>query len=195
LVYFFVFLGSMAVDMIPVMAPPAWTVMTFLLMKYHLNPWMVLAVGVPGSALGRYVFSLYIPKFSDKVIAKRKNAELRWLGKKLKGRLWQTWLFVFGYSVSPLSTTVLFTAAGITRVPVMHLLPPFTVGKFISDAAMVLAGRYAATNLEGMLRGTFGLKSMITGAVTLIVTAALLFIDWHALLVKKTLKFNFSIWR
>jgi membrane protein YqaA with SNARE-associated domain len=195
LVYFFVFLGSMAVDLIPVMAPPAWMVMTFLLMKYRLDPWMVLAVGVPGSVLGRYLFSLYIPKFSDKVITKRKNEELRWLGKKLKGRLWQTWVVVFGYSVSPLSTTVLFTAAGITKVPVWHLLPPFTAGKFISDAAMVMAGRYAATNLEGLLQGTFGLKSLLTGAVTLIVTGALLFIDWHALLVKKQLEFNFSIWR
>jgi hypothetical protein len=193
--YFFVFLGSMAVDLIPVMAPPAWMVMTFLLMKYRLNPGMVLAVGVPGSVLGRYLFSLYIPAFADKVIAPRKNEELRWLGKKLKGRLWATWLVVFGYSVSPLSTTVLFTAAGITRVPVLHVLPPFALGKFISDAAMVFAGRYAATNMSGMLRGTFGAKSILTGAVTLIVTAAFLFIDWHALLVKKTLKFNISIWR
>ena len=54
----------MAVDLIPIVAPPAWTLMAFLLVKYHLNPWLVLAVGVPGSALGRYLFSLYILTFS-----------------------------------------------------------------------------------------------------------------------------------
>jgi membrane protein DedA with SNARE-associated domain len=194
-IYLFVFLGSLAVDLIPVVAPPAWTVMALLLVKYHLNLWLVLAVGVPGSALGRYCFSLYIQKFSKKVIARRKTDELRDVGKKLDRRWWQTWLLVFGYTLSPLSTTALFTAAGMTKVPVMHLIPPFLVGKFISDAAMVMAGRYAASNLTDLLHGTLGWKSLLTGAITLLITAALLFIDWHALLVKKRIKFNFSIWK
>jgi membrane protein DedA with SNARE-associated domain len=195
LIYLFVFLGSLGVDLIPVVAPPAWIVMTFLLVKYQLNPWLVLAVGVPGSALGRYFFGLYIQKFSNKVIARQKKEELRYVGKKLDRRLWQTWLFAFGYTLSPLSTTALFTAAGMTKVPVMHLIPPFLAGKFISDAAMVMAGRYAASRLTDLLHGTLGWKSLLTGAITLLITAAFLFIDWHALLVKKNIKFNFSIWK
>jgi hypothetical protein len=78
MIYLVVFLASLGVDLVPIVAPPAWTIMAFLLVKYELNPWLVLAVGVPGSALGRYFFSLYIPKFSDKVLAKRKKAELRY---------------------------------------------------------------------------------------------------------------------
>ena len=195
MIYFFVFLGSLAVDLIPVVAPPAWTVMVFLLVKYHLNPWLVLAVGVPGSALGRYCFSLYIRKFSQKVIARQKTEELRYVGKKLDRRWWQTWLVVFGYTLSPLSTTALFTAAGMTKVPVMHLIPPFLAGKFISDAVMVIAGRYAAGSLADLLHGAVGWKSLLAGAITLLITAAFLFIDWHALLAKKKIKFNFSIWK
>jgi len=193
--YLFIFLGSLAVDLIPVVAPPAWTVMAFLLVKYHLNLWLVLALGVPGSALGRYFFSLYIQTFSDKVITRQKKEELRYLGKKLDRRWWQAWLLVFGYTLSPLSTTALFTAAAITKVPVLHLIPPFLAGKFISDATMVMAGRYAAGSLTDLLHGTLGWKSLLTGAITLLLTAAFLFIDWHALLVKKNIKFNFSIWK
>jgi membrane protein DedA with SNARE-associated domain len=190
-----VFFASLGVDLIPVVAPPAWTVMAFLLVKYHLNPWLVLAVGVPGSALGRYFFSLYIPRFSDKVLARQKKEELQYVGKKLKGRLWQTWLFVFLYTISPLSTTALFTAAGLTRIPVMHLLPPFVAGKFISDAAMIMAGRYAAGNLSDLLHGALEWKSILTAAIALLITGAFLFIDWHAAFVKKKLRFNFSVWR
>jgi hypothetical protein len=94
--------------------------------------------------LGRYLFSLYIPTFSDKVIARRKKEKLRYVGKKLDRRLWQTRLFVFLYTLSPRSTTALCTAAASTKVPVTHLIPPFLAGKFISDAAMVMAGLYAA---------------------------------------------------
>ncbi len=193
--YLLVFFGSLGVDLIPIMAPPAWTIMAFCIVKYRLNPWTVLAIGVPASALGRYLFSLYIPKFSDKVLARRKKEELNYVGKKLKGRMWQTWVFVLGYTLSPLSTTALFTAAGMTRVPVWHLLPPFLVGKFISDAMMVKAGEYAAGNLKDMVHGVFSAKSILIAAITVILTAAFMFINWHALLVKKTLRFNFSVFK
>ena len=33
------------------------------------------------------------------------------------------------------------------------------------------------------------------GGNTLVLTGAFLFVDWHALLVKKTLHFNFSIFK
>src|SRR5476649_2302504 len=98
----------MAVDLVPLVAPPAWTIMAFLLVRYRLNPWLVLAVGVPGSALGRYLFSLYIEKFSGKVLSRRKKEELQYVGKKLDRPLWKTWLFVFLYTLLPLSTTALF---------------------------------------------------------------------------------------
>ena len=99
------------------------------------------------------------------------------------------------YTLSPLSTTALFTGAAITKVPAMRLIPPFLAGKFISDAAMVMAGRYAAGSVSSMLHGVLGWKSLVTAAVTLILTGGLLFIDWHALLAKKQVRFNFSIWK
>lgn len=75
----------------------------------------------------------------------------------------------------------------------MHLIPPFLAGKFISDAAMVMAGRYAAGSLADPLHGALGWKSLLTGAITLLVTAAFLFLDWHALLVKRKIKFNLKV--
>jgi hypothetical protein len=192
-IYVVIFLGSLAVDLVPVVAPPAWTLMLFLLVKYHLNLWPVLAVGVPGSALGRYLFSLYITKFSDMVMARWKKQELRYFGTKLDRRLWQTWLFVFLYTLSPLSTSALFTAAAMTKVPVMRLLPPFLAGKFISDAVMVTAGRYAAGRASGMFHGVLGWKSLVIAAATLLVSGGFLFIDWHALVVNKHIRFKFRI--
>ena len=189
------FLGALAVDLIPVVAPPAWTLMAFMLVKYDLNPWLVLAVGVPGSALGRYLFSLYIPKFSDRMIARKKNEELRYVGKRLERHWWQTWLFVFGYTLLPLSTTALFTAAAMTKVSMLRIIPAFIAGKFLSDAMMVAAGRYAADAIADPLQGIFGWKSLTTAAVTLLITAAFLFVDWHALIAKKKLNLNFSVWK
>ena len=195
LAYLAVFLGSLAVDLIPVIGPPAWTLMVFLLMKYDLNPWLVLAVGVPGSTIGRYVLSLYIPKFSDKLITRRKNEELQFVGKKLGQKLWRSWAFVFVYSVLPLSTTALFSAAGIAKIRPLQIIPPFFCGKLVSDGVMLFTGSYAAKGAGDLLHGTFSAKSIITAVVGLLVIGLLLFLDWRVLLQKKKIAFNFKIWK
>ena len=81
------FLAALVTDLIPVVGPPVWTVMVFMLVKFDLNPWLVLAVGVPGSVLGRYLLSLYVPKLLGKVIKQTKRDELEYVGGKLKGSL------------------------------------------------------------------------------------------------------------
>ena len=66
--YLAVFLAALAVDLVPIVSPPAWLVMLWLLVKFDLNPWIVVLTGVLGSALGRYFFSLRVVKISDKMI-------------------------------------------------------------------------------------------------------------------------------
>src|SRR5439155_3690172 len=74
--YLLVFLAALVVDTIPVFAPPAWTVLLLLLLTFHLNPWLVVVIGVTGSTLGRYVLSLYIPKISAALVKSMKRKAL-----------------------------------------------------------------------------------------------------------------------
>jgi membrane protein YqaA with SNARE-associated domain len=193
--YLAVFLCAFAVDLIPVIAPPAWTLMVFFLVKFHLKPWVVLVAGVSGSTLGKYIFSLYVPKITDKIIRRHKREELEFMGKKLGQKLWQSWLFVFIYSLTPLSTTALFTAAAIAKVKAGRMLPPFFAGKFVSDAVLIFTGRYAVRNLTGLVQGALSAKGILIIVATLVVTGGFLFVDWRALLEKKQFKFNFKIWK
>ena len=163
--YIAVFVASFLVDLVPVIGPPAWTVMVFFSMKFDLNIWGVLAVGVPGSALGRYVLSLYIPKISNKLLKRKKNEDLEFLGKKLQQSRWKSWTFVFIYTLTPLPTTPLFTAAGLAKVKPYHIVPPFFVGKWISDAIMVYTGEHAASSLDDILHGTMSPKGIITAVI------------------------------
>jgi membrane protein YqaA with SNARE-associated domain len=194
-IYLVVFFAALAVDLVPIVSPPAWTVMLWLLVKFDLDPWIVVFAGVPGSALGRYIFSLYVVKISDKMIKRQKHEELRFLGKKLGRRLWPSWLFVFLYTLSPLSTTALFTAAGMAKVRAVRTIPPFFVGKFISDAAMIFTGRYAVGSWSDLVDGTFSAKGISLMVLGLAIIGGFLFIDWFALLERKKLQFNFRIWK
>ena len=193
--YGVVFLAALTVDIIPLLAPPAWTIAVFLLVRFHLNPLIVLLLCASGSTLGRYLMSLYIPRFANLFIKRRKTDELEFLGKKLSQSLWQSWLFVLIYAVTPLSTTALFMAAGVAKVKPSHTLPPFFCGKLLSDAIMIFSGFYAAKNFKALVYGIYSPKAIVTLALGLVVVAGFLFIDWRALLQRKKFKFNFKIWK
>jgi membrane protein DedA with SNARE-associated domain len=193
--YGVVFLSALAVDVIPLFSPPAWTVAVFLLVKFHLHPWIVLPLCVAGSTLGRYLMSLYIPRFAGLFIKRHKTDELKFLGRKLSESLWQSWLFVFIYSVTPLSTTALFTAAGMAKVKPSRTLPPFFCGKFLSNAVMIFTGLYAAANFKDLEHGTLSPKGIVTLVLGCVVLAGFLFLDWRALLQRKKFTFNFRIWK
>jgi len=193
--YGVVFLAAFAVDIVPLIAPPAWTIAVILLVKFHLNPLIVLLLCASGSTLGRYLMSLYIPRFTGLFIKRRKTDELEFLGKKLSQSLWQSWLFVFIYAVAPLSTTALFMAAGVAKVKPSHTLPPFFCGKLLSDAIMIFTGLYAANNFKDLVNGIYSPKAIATLAFGLVVVAGFLFLNWRELLQQKKFTFNFRIWK
>ncbi|SHF22083.1 hypothetical protein [Flavisolibacter ginsengisoli] len=195
LVYFFVFLFSLLVDLIPFIGPPAWTVMVFLYLKYDLNIWVVLVCGVVGSAIGRYLFALYIPYISSKVLNARKETDLHYLGDKLSGNKWRTQAFVLFYTLIPVPSSPLFTVAGLAKIHPIRIIPAFFAGKFISDAIMVNAGKYAAVNIDNILKGFFSIKALMASIGGVSLLFFILFIDWRILLQHKRFKLNFSIWK
>ncbi len=195
LVYFFVFLFSLLVDLIPFIGPPAWTVMVFFYLKYDLNIWVVLITGVIGSAIGRYLFALYIPYISSRVLNERKETDLQYLGGKLSGNKWRTQAFVLFYTLIPVPSSPLFTVAGLAKINPIRIIPAFFAGKFISDAIMVYAGEYAAVNIDNILKGFFSIKALVGSIGGLGLLFLILFIDWRILIQQKKLKLSFSIWK
>jgi hypothetical protein len=193
--YLIVFLSALTVDFVPFIAPPAWTIMVLLLVKFHLNPLFVLLAGVPGSTLGRYLMGLCVPRFSNLFIKRSKHIELEFVGKKLSAKLWQSWLFVFLYTLTPLSSTALFTAAAIAKVKTIRVVPPFFCGKFVTDGVMLLMGRYAIESFTNMTHGAVSWKGIATLVGGTALVGVLLFLDGRALLQKKKFTFNFKIWK
>ena len=79
--YALVLFASIAVDCVPVFAPPAWTLMLLLMLKYDLNPYATAFVGTCGTVTGRLIFSsLIIPWLGSKTLSRDKENDLRYLG-------------------------------------------------------------------------------------------------------------------
>ncbi len=193
--YALVFIFSCLFDVVPFPLPPACTVMIALQIIFDLNVWAVIALGVSGSILGRYLLTLYIPKVSGKIFKPAKNEDVQFLGKKMKEKGWKSQAVILAYSLLPLPTTPLFVAGGMAKIKPYVILPAFILGKLISDTATVLAGKYSAENLDDLKGGLVSWKS-ITGLVLgILMLCTLLFIDWRTLIQKKKLSLKFKIWK
>ncbi len=193
--YLAVFFAALLVDSVPVFAPPAWTLIVLLVVKFKLNGWLAVAIGAVGSTIGRYCLSCFMPKIAGRLFNARENGNITYLGKKLGGRFWPAFGFVFAYSLTPLSTTALFTAAGAARVDPRPILPAFLIGKFISDAIMVFSGKQMIRGLGDIVKGQGSPKAIALAVFGFLLIVAVLFIDWRALLERGKLKFRFDIWR
>jgi membrane protein YqaA with SNARE-associated domain len=193
--YLLVFLAALAVDTIPIFAPPAWILLVVLLVKFKLNPWLTVAIGVTGSTIGRYILTRYIPKVSSSIVNRQEDANLRYIGSKIGKAKWSSAIFVFFYTLTPLSTTALFTAVAMARIRPWHILVPFFLGRLVTDGVLVFSGKYASGNLSGLLHGQANWKTVTTLIAGLLVIAAFLFVNWRQLLEHKKLRFRFRIFR
>ncbi len=193
--YLLVFVGAFICDIVPFPFPPAFTVMIFLQIKFHLNIWAVVFIGVAGSILGRFLLTLYIPKLSATIFNPSKNEDVQFLGKKLKKKGWQSQLVILGYSLLPLPTTPLFVAGGMAKIKPYYIIPAFFVGKLTSDTIAVVLGKYAAENTADIIHGVVSWKSIVGLCLGGLMLAALLFIDWRTLIQKKKFALKFKIWK
>src|SRR5476651_489595 len=114
--YLLVFFGAFLFDVVAFPFPPAFTVMVFLQIKFGLNIWLVIVIGVAGSILGRYILTLYIPFLAGKIFKPAKNEDVQFLGKKMKEDGWKSQMVIIAYSLLPLPTTPLFVAGGMAKI-------------------------------------------------------------------------------
>ena len=195
MVYLAAFAAALLVDTIPVFAPPAWTILALMIIKWNPNPWGIIAAGALGSVIGRYLLTLYMPSVSARILRPSENDNLSFLGKKLGGRFWRANLFVMLYAISPLSTTALFTAAGLAHVNPWNILPGFAIGKFIGDAWVILTAKVTADEATSLMRGQLSWQTALTAGAGLLLISGVLVIDWRQLLGHKKFRLNFKIWK
>jgi membrane protein YqaA with SNARE-associated domain len=193
--YALVFLGGFLVDVFPIPLPPAFTVMIFLQIVFHLNIWWVISVGVLGSILGRYTLAWYIPKLAHRIFNPAKNEDVIFLGQKLKLNKRKGQALILVYSLMPLPTTPLFIAAGMARMKPIRIIAPFTIGKFISDAIAVFMGKYAAENTKDLAEGMVSWQSITGLALGFLLVFAIIFVDWMKLYREKKFTLKFNVWR
>jgi membrane protein DedA with SNARE-associated domain len=193
--YALVFLGAFVFDVVPFPFPPAFTIMVFFQVLFGLDTWPVIIIGVIGSVFGRYILTLYIPYFADRIFKKSKNDDVVFLGEQMKQQFWKGQLAILAYTLLPLPTTPIFLATGMSRINAAYVIPMFFVGKFTSDAITVHLGNYVSQNAENFVSGSLTWQGALGLVVGTLFLCAVLFINWRALIQQKRFLLNFRIWK
>jgi membrane protein YqaA with SNARE-associated domain len=193
--YAIVFICSVAVDIVPFPLPPAVSIMIFFIVVYNLNIWVVLALGMVGSLLGRYILTLYLPHMTEKLFRKEKIEDVHYIGSKLKRKGWRGHALIFLYALMPLPTTPLFIGAGMAGLKPHHIMPGFALGKTICDTLILWLSSRAAKDAGEIIKGLVSARGIAGFSVCILLILAILFIDWKVLFQRKKLRLNFHIWK
>jgi membrane protein YqaA with SNARE-associated domain len=193
--FLLLFIAVIVVNILPAFAPPTWTLLVFFLVEYKLPLPQVILLGVFGATIGRFILSQYIDWFAEHLFNKKEEENLQFLGEKIGSTPITNILFTFLYSLTPLSTTALFVAAGVAKVRILYVLIGFFFGRFISYTLLALSTRVVATNINNLFDGVISLESLLSAIAGLGVIFLFIFIDWKVLFKSKKLRLNFAIWK
>lgn len=177
-------------NVIPAFAPPTWMVFSFLGFRFSSRiDWSFALVGAFAAATGRSVLG----KLSRRIVrnhwlstAARENVDS--LKLELEKRPTLTFgLFLF-YAFTPLPSNFLFIAYGLTTMPLVRLVVPFFIGRFVSYSFWTMSSAAVSRKLE--LEDTdamtyFSIYFVLTQLALLALVYAFTRVDWNLLLRKR----------
>ncbi len=194
--YWLVIFGIIFINnIIPVFAPPTWLLLSFVAVYFRVDNFLALALlGALSATLGR----LALAALSDRIMRNRFLSEksvknIDDLKKHLLGKKAAVFYFSLAYALSPLSSSQLFIAYGLTELPRKLIAIPFFFGRLVSYAALSFASIKISQKLsaDNLTTGSFFTGYFIFSQIlTFLIVYLFVKIDWHLLFADKKLRFK-----
>lgn len=193
-VFVVIFVVVFVLNVIPIFAPPTWTVLSFVAVRFSPNIVALALVGAIAATLGRLVLA----KLSTAIVRKKYLSRsaldsIDAIKERLeKNRKLSFTVFLF-YAFSPLPSNHLFIAYGLTALQLRLIAMPFLIGRLVSYAFWAFTASSVAQMLayESVTTKSFFSYYFIASQVFgLVVIYLFTKIDWRSLLNEKKLKWR-----
>jgi len=181
-------------NVMPAFAPPTWTVVSFIAIKFESNVIALAILAAVAATLGRLVLAkLSTIIVRQKFLREGTRNNIDEVRRRLESNTRLTaGLFLF-YAFSPLPSNHLFIAYGLTALPPKLVAIPFLIGRTISYGFWAIT----ATGLVGLVsdaafkdRSFFGWYFVITQLLGLATIWIFTKIDWRRLFEEKKLRWK-----
>lgn len=192
--YLVIFLVVFALNVVPIFAPPTWTVLSFIAIRYSNNVIPLALVGAVAATCGRLVLS----KLSTAILRRRflssgalENIDA--LKERLENNRKVSFAVFLFYAFSPLPSNHLFIAYGLTALKLKLIAVPFLIGRVVSYAFWA----FTASSVAEMLayesvtaKSFFSYYFLASQLFGLLVVYVFTKIDWRSLLNEKKFKWR-----
>ena len=184
-----VFVVVFILNVVPAFAPPTWTVLSFIAIKYRVNVLVLSVVGATAATAGRSVLArLSRWLVAQKLLSERSRENIDQLRIRLEGKKRLTAGAFLLYAFSPFPSNHLFIAYGLTGLRLRLVVIPFLFGRLVSytfwAATASEVGRVMA--YQAIEKGTFfSYYFVLTQAFTILSIYLFTKIDWRKLLTQK----------
>lgn len=174
-------------NIVPVFAPPTWTVLAFYFLKYHLSLLPVVIIGAVAATLGRIVLYLLAKNYFGRLFPKKWLTNLHVLGKFIESHEDLTIPVVITYAFLPISSNQMFIAAGLSGLHIRLIAFSFLIGRLISYTFWISAAHRIVDRLEiifsNHLSNFWALIAQILGFLVIILISR---INWGKYLKMKS---------
>jgi hypothetical protein len=171
------------VNVLPAFAPPTWTVLVFLGLRYDIPGPVLVVVGAASAAAGRFVLASAFRRLGGR-LPEGKRRDLEAVGAALTERRSGRWGVLGLFLLSPLPSTQLFEAAGLA--PQIRLVPvtlAFFLGRLVTYSIYVGGAALAEDTLRSILdEGITSPAAIALQVVLLALLAAFVLTPWARLL-------------
>lgn len=171
------------VNVLPAFAPPTWTVLVVFRLTYDIPAVALVVVGAASAAAGRFVLASVFRRLGTR-LPERKRTDLAAVGTVLTENRRGRWGLLAVFLFSPLPSTQLFEAAGLT--PQIRLVPvtlAFFCGRLVTYSLYVGGATLAEETVRSVLDdGLASPQAIALQVVLLALLAGFLLAPWARLL-------------
>lgn len=194
LVFLAIFLLIFALNVVPVLAPPTWSVLSFIAFRFNSNIVLLALVGAVAATLGRIVLAkLSTVIIRQKILSSDTRANIDTLKKQVEVHHGLSFGFFLFYAFSPFPSNHLFIAYGLTALKLRLIAIPFLFGRLVSYSFFA----YTASSVAQMLNygpvstksffSLYFIASQLFGLVTIYVFTR---IDWQKAFSERRLRWR-----
>ena len=184
-----IFLIIFVMNVVPAFAPPTWTVLSYIAVRYQSNVVLLASVGATAATMGRLALARLSNRLiRGKLLSEKIKANVDTIRIQLEGRKKLTAGLLLFYAFSPLPSNHVFIAYGLTAMDLRIIAAPFFIGRLASYSFWALTSSTIVewAGLGAGKQGFFFSFYFIVGQVlTLLTVYVFTKIDWQRLFSKK----------
>ena len=193
-VFLLIFLVVFFLNAVPMFAPPTWSVLSFIAIRFDPNIGVLAVAGAVGATLGR----LALAKLSRVIVRQRflrseTKENIDAIKERLENKTKLTSGLMLFYAFSPFPSNHLFIAYGLTTLPLRLIAIPFLLGRVVSYAFWGFTASSVAQmmNYESVTsRSFFSYYFVASQLFGLFVIYVFTKIDWRRVFSEKRLRWR-----